>query len=105
MSVALYVPANLMKLLQAFDVFFNALFKTKLSETHNKRIVQAFMDFRDSKKTRETEALASGDEFVKEAYKVKTKLSETKESFYSDLAQVLQIFQTDEFKEKIKTES
>ena len=82
-----------------------ACLPTKLSATRNKRIVQAFMDFRDSEKTRETEALASGDDFVKEAYKVKTKLSETKESFYSDLAQVLQIFQTDEFKEKIKTES
>ena len=99
--IVLYVPANLTEMLQALDVYFNAVFKTTLSHLRNKRVANEYIKFKSREKIRKTNAAASGDQFVPKKFVVKTKLSETKEHFYNEIAEALKLMQTDEKKGKI----
>ena len=93
--------ANLTEMLQALDVYFNAVFKTTLSHLQNTRVANEYIEFKSRKEIRKTNAAASGNQFLPKKIVVKTKLSETKEHFYNEIAEALKLMQTDEKKGKI----
>ena len=90
---------------QALDVYFNAVFKTTLSHLRNKRIANEYIEFKSREEIRKTNAAASGNQFQPNKFVVKTKLSETKEHFYNEIAEALKLMQTDEKKGKIRNTS
>ena len=87
------------------DVYFNAVFKTTLSHLRNKRIANEYIEFKSREEIRKTNAAASGNQFQPNKFVVKTKLSETKEHFYNEIAEALKLMQTDEKKGKIRNTS
>lgn len=89
----LFVPANLTELCQPLDIYFNARFKTILSRIAGENRVT---EFRAWKESEEKEKERLGEAFKPTVFKLKTKLSETKELFYSTINSALkEIFSDD----------
>ena len=84
--LVLFIPANLTELCQPLDIYFNATFKTKMSALMGTHRVEEYNKWkREEAKRKEDE----GDNFEPSGFKLKTKLSETKELFYTTVSDAL----------------
>ena len=99
--VLIFIPANLTELCQPLDIYFNARFKTLLTRLKNEYVTSEFWDHRKRENERKAACDASGEQYTPHSYKMKTKISETKELFYNSIIEAISEMQTEQEKRKL----
>jgi hypothetical protein len=100
--ILLFIPANLTELCQPLDLYFNALFKTKLNRFMAEHVTGEWWDQKKAEDERIAEAELAGNETTRVAYKLNTKIKDTKERFYTFLSEALAEFMSNNGKNKIR---